>query len=105
MDAYPLLRNFHIKKAIAKPLKGFLDTGSFSLLGYRILCWNGIKKIKKHSAFVIYIVHVELVVAKPLSKRKGLQVWGAFFFIPKGSQIPESINLLWKFMQQPDTLK
>lgn len=68
-------------RAIAKPLKGFLGACSSSLLGYRILSWNGIKKIKKYSGYVIYIVHVELVVAKLLSKRKGSLVW--FFFFQK----------------------
>lgn len=76
---------------MAKPLKSFLDTCSSSLLGYRILCWNGIKNIKKYSGYVIYIVHIELVVEKLLSKRKGIAVQGVFF--PKDSQIPESINL------------
>lgn len=58
------------------------------------------KKKKKYSGDVIYIVNVAPVTAKSLSKRKGLQG-----FFPKDSQIPDSINLLWKFMQQPDTLK
>lgn len=64
---------------MAKPLKSFLDTCSSSLLGYRILCWNGIKNIKKYSGYVIYILHIELVVAKLLSKRKGLAGSRVFF--------------------------
>lgn len=31
--------------------------------------------MKKYSGYAIYIVHVEVVIAKLLSKRKGLQVW------------------------------
>lgn len=40
--------------------------------------------------------------SKIIIKKEGFAV---FFFFPKDSQIPDSINLLWKFTRQPDTVK